>query len=248
MKKLLIAVNSDVVSQDLKSRLDCQLDILCCHNGIDAVSILNDFRPDLLVIDLMLSQLDGITVLKAASGAGIFPKVIALSDYVSDFVFNAMSRLNVSALFRYSSDMCAVASHIMDLSDEQPMQYTIQHRIRDTIALLGFNMNSSSTSITVTAIEFYMKNPKQKLSATLYPDIAQLYSTNPKQVERAIRLSIEGAWLRRREELWRLYFAIGKNGKVSKPTNSDFLARVSRCVEYIGNLYEQAQNRIEKIG
>jgi len=50
-------------------------------------------------------------------------------------------------------------------------------------------------------------------------------------VERSLRFAIESAWKRRNEQVWRLYFPAGKNGKVVKPTNAVFLSRIVECLQ-----------------
>lgn len=248
MKKLLIAVNSELVSEDLKMRLFSRFEIQCCHNGTQALSTLNDFRPDVVLIDLMLSDLDGITVLKAANAAGIYPRVIALSDYISSYIVQALEQLDVCSLFRYASDMRAVTARIIELGEDSKALSSDRANARNLLAVLGFNMNSSGTSITEIALDLYRKNPSQTLSHELYSAVAALCNGSPAQVERAIRTSIESAWKNRNEEVWRLYFALGKAGNVSKPTNADFLARISGCMENISSSSKQKEKRQKHVG
>ncbi len=233
MKKLLLAVHSQVVSEELRQCLRGRFEIRRCGDGLAAVSCLRDFCPDVMVIDLMLSNLDGITVIKASHSAGIFPKVIALSDYISPYIADALEQLEVSDLLRYPLDMGAAAARILELSANRTV--SVQSDIRDIVAVLGFPMGSSGAAITQTALELYMQNPSQPLYKQLYPAVAGLCGGTPDQVERAIRACVESAWKKRNEEIWRLYFAVGKNGRVAKPTNADFLARISGCIHNLSS-------------
>lgn len=248
MKKLLIAVNSAIVSEDLQERLCSHFDILCCHNGTQALAVLNDVRPDFLVIDLMFDDLDGITVLNAALAAGITPRVIALTDYVSTFMAAALEQLDVCSVFRYGSDMRVVAARVIEISEDSSQCRSVQSQIRNLIALLGFNMNALGTRMTEIAVQLYAQNPSQSITRDLYSAVARACNGTVSQVERGIRFSIEKAWLSRNEEIWRLYFSVGKNGKVSRPTNADFLARIACCIENISNVFEQEDRHREKIG
>ncbi len=248
MKNLLIAVNSDVVAESLRECLDGYYKVICCHTGAEALSCLQDCKPDLLVIDLMLPEIDGITVLRASRAAGIFPQVVALSDYVSTYISYALEELDVCSLFRYGSDMGAVAERLIALSEAEGEYQSVQSNIRSILAILGFNMSASGTYITEIALQQYMTNPNQTLSGRLYPDIAQLCKGTAMQVERAIRRSVESAWENRNESIWRLYFSVDKSGKVKKPTNADFLARVSFCIENTRCAAQQETKHIEKIG
>ncbi len=248
MKKVLIAVNSEIVSEDLRERLHGHFDILCCHDGTEALAVLNDVRPDLLVIDLMLADLDGITVLNTALAAGITPRVVALTDYVSTFMADALEQLDVCSVFRYGSDMRVVAARVIEVSEDSSQCRSVQSQIRYLIAVLGFNMNTFGTHMTEVAVLLYKQNPTQSITRDLYPAVARACNGTATQVERGIRFSIEKAWLSRNEEIWRLYFSVGKNGKVSRPTNANFLARIAGCIENISNVFEQEDRHREKIG
>lgn len=248
MKKLLIAVNSEIVSDDLRERLASRFEIVCCHDGTEALAVLNDFRPDLLVIDLMLSGLDGITVLNASLAAGITPRVVALTDYVSSYMAASLEQMDVCSTFRYASDMRVVAARVIEISENLYQCRSVQAQIRNLIAVLGFNMNAFGTRMTEIAIHLYIQNPKQAVTQELYPAVARVCNGTATQVERGIRSSIESAWKTRNEEIWRLYFSVGKDGKVSRPTNANFLARIASCIQNISNVFEQEDRHREKIG
>ena len=61
----------------------------------------------------------------------------------------------------------------------------------------------------------------------MYPVIARHCKTSPQKVERAIRNAIEVSWQRGSEESFdRLFGYSQKNGK-SRPTNSEYIARIA---------------------
>ena len=61
----------------------------------------------------------------------------------------------------------------------------------------------------------------------MYPVIARHFKTSPQKVERAIRNAIEVSWQRGNEESFdRLFGYSQKNGK-SRPTNSEYIARIA---------------------
>ncbi len=248
MKKLLIAVNSQVVSEDFQNRLDKYCRVLCCHSGTEAISLLSEFRPDVLVIDLMLPDLDGITVIKAVRAAGIFPRTVALSDYISSYIVSALEQLEVCRLFRYGIDMRAIAATVLQLIEDREELGSVRSDIRNFIAMLGFRMNNGTSNIIETALELYMRDPSQTFSSALYPATASLCGGSPGSVERAVRYGIECAWKNRNEAIWQLYFAVGKNGRVSKPTNADFLARASCGIRNMRRGIREEEPAKEKTG
>ena len=71
MHKLLIADCSEDYRLALSAVLSGQYQVLCCRSGTEALTLLHQERPDILVIDLMLPELDGVTVLERAQADNI---------------------------------------------------------------------------------------------------------------------------------------------------------------------------------
>lgn len=224
MKKLLIAADSRVFAESLQESLSKQFDILICHDGQEALQLLRDFRPDLLVVDLMLSQIDGIGVIKMAQSSGVQPKVVAYSAYITDYVTAALEQLNVACLFRLPCDHRHVAARVLDVAGWQEQESRVDRELRNILAVLGFRPNHAGCLITESCVRQYMNDPGQTLSTQLYPAVAKSLDSTHSQVERAMGRAVEVAWKERDEQVWRMYFPTGKNGKVKKPSNAQFLA------------------------
>lgn len=229
MKKILIAMDSQLQSQQLNLQLSGQYCVAVCNCGEDALNIIKKFQPDLMVVDLFLSDIDGVSLLELFFASGIRPRVIAISPYISDYVTAALERLQVNCLLRSSCNIKYLAARIVDLLnwEETP---TTQAKIDYILAVLGFKMNTSGYRITRLALQLYVQNPNQAITSSLYPSVAHGCGGTVTQVEKAIRDSITGAWKDRNDQIWSTYFTIGKNGKVSKPSNGDFLARIGYCI------------------
>ena len=90
----------------------------------------------------------------------------------------------------------------------------------DYPAVIGFD-------IMLLALELYSKDPHQRITSQLYPAVSAACNGTVTQVEKAIRDSIESAWKERNEPIWRMYFTPARSGSIPKPTNGEFLARVS---------------------
>jgi DNA-binding response OmpR family regulator len=63
-KKILIAESSVEFSEPLCDILEMHYDVCVCHSGLSVKGLLEDFLPDVLVMDLALPGLDGISLLK----------------------------------------------------------------------------------------------------------------------------------------------------------------------------------------
>jgi DNA-binding response OmpR family regulator len=53
--------------------------VLCCHNGISALDAVSRFRPDVIVLDIMLPGMDGVAVLQHLRAEGSRVLVIMLT-------------------------------------------------------------------------------------------------------------------------------------------------------------------------
>jgi DNA-binding response OmpR family regulator len=63
-KKILIAETSLEFSEQLCDILENRYDLRVCYSGLMAKELLEEFCPDVLVMDLALPGLDGISLLK----------------------------------------------------------------------------------------------------------------------------------------------------------------------------------------
>lgn len=63
MRKILIATADEATSTDLSNALS-QYEVHICSTGTDALKLLETLHPDILILDLMLPYMDGLTVLR----------------------------------------------------------------------------------------------------------------------------------------------------------------------------------------
>ena len=230
MKKILLALNSEIMAEALQDRLRGAFDVVYCLNSEDALDLLGAYRPDVLVLDLMLGGMDSIGILQAARDTATCSKTVALSNYIGPYTAEMMEVLQVCHLEKTSCDIGQIAGRITDIALWEPDTERIRQSIRNTLLNLSFKMNTENYRIIECAITEFFKDPSQPLTAQLYPTVARLCNGTATQVEKAIRTGVESAFKNGNESMWRLYFAAGKNGKVSKPTNGDFLARMAMCL------------------
>ena len=113
---MLIADPSEQFSTALADVLRGAYIIRLSRDGRETMELMSSFRPDILVIDLMLPGLDGISVLRQAAAAGQSPMVLAMSRYISDYVAEAAAVLGVGYLMLKPCDVQATAARIEDLS------------------------------------------------------------------------------------------------------------------------------------
>ena len=65
------------------------------NDGELAIRMIEEKKPDVLVLDLMLAKQDGISVLKSMAGMERKPITLATSGFVSAYVSTAVANLGV---------------------------------------------------------------------------------------------------------------------------------------------------------
>lgn len=83
----LIVEDHDVTRQGLQHLLENQLDarvVATTGDGLEAISLLKEHNPDLLVLDLGLPSLNGLDILRKVEQLDIPTKVIVLSMHGED--------------------------------------------------------------------------------------------------------------------------------------------------------------------
>ena len=94
------------------------------NDGEQAISMVSDRKPDVLVLDLMLAKQDGLSVLKAISAQGHRPVTLATSRFITDYVASAAANLGVRYLMLKPCDMTALVERLEEVrgGSKQPAQ------------------------------------------------------------------------------------------------------------------------------
>ena len=118
------------------------------------------------------------------------------------------------------------------IDDEQLLQLRIRNRIGKALRELGVPEHLNGYGHLVDAVELAVRDPSliRKMTTVLYPTVAEKGSATSQSTERAIRHAIERAWLRCDPDAQLSYFGNTIDPEKGKPTNSEFIARVSNAV------------------
>ncbi len=229
MKKLLIAVSNSALGDSLCRFAKDDFSLQTCYNGIDAVSALESFRPDALILSLNLSHLDGLEVLRQG-GDSLPPVVLALTPHDSPYVEHAAAKLGVGYIIRIPAKSSVVIMRLKDMLAfwEKPQTQAIIHD-----HLLNLDISSQRTGFQQleVGIALFAEDKEQSLTCELYPSIAKACNkTSGKQIERAISEVINDAWKRRDCSIWERYFP-GCGAEDAKcPSNKKFIAKIANML------------------
>ena len=207
-------------------------------DGEQAVRLITERRPEVLVLDLMLSKKDGICVLKALSGMERKPLTLATSGFVTEYVSAAAANLGVKYLMLKPCDMSALVERLEELRGGAPLRYPAPRRLDKTSIesmvtgiiheigvpahIKGYQYLREAIIIAVNDMDVI-----NAITKVLYPQVAKTFGTTPSRVERAIRHAIEVAWDRGDLDTLQRFFGYTVSNTKGKPTNSEFIALIA---------------------
>ena len=208
------------------------------NDGEQAVRMIQEKQPQILVLDMMLAKRDGISVLKTVSSMERRPAVLATSGFVTEYVASAAANLGVQYLMLKPCDMTALAERLEELrggqNSEQPqnrgsgkpnieaMVTSIIHEIGVPAHIKGYQYLREAIIIAVNDMDVI-----NAITKVLYPQVAKAFQTTPSRVERAIRHAIEVAWDRGDLDTLQRFFGYTVSNTKGKPTNSEFIALIA---------------------
>lgn len=229
MLKLLIADNNEDFRLALAAALQSHYQVLYCRTGMEALEILFRETPDVFVLDLMLPELDGVTLLERAVAKGIRPMVLAVTSLSTDYVLDCAERLGIGYLIRKPCDVQAAAARVRDLSrrlkPSAPKQDP-QSLVSELLLSLNIATRHKGFAYLREAVVLMTQDPRQSITKELYPAVAKRCGCEKEHVERSIRSALEAAWKRRDPQVWQLYFP----DALHRPTNAEFISRLAEAL------------------
>lgn len=256
-KKLkILIVDGDVSEAEvLESDLKKDFDVMAtAFDGVKAIKQIKVQMPDVVLVDIMLPQIDGIGVIEKCREQMAYdelPLFIVLTSIGTEKLLECINHMDV--------DYCMMRPFKKEV---------LIHRIKQVAKMKGFDQKvrkreqnlGRKKQKKVLDYEFHMKQDVTKIirdlgipahikgyqyiregiimaiedmnmmnyiTKLLYPTIAKKYKTTSSSVERAIRHAIEVAWTRGKVELLEEMFGYTISAGKRKPTNSEFIALIA---------------------
>ena len=206
-------------------------------DGEQAMQLLEERKPDILVLDLMLAKKDGLSILKSMAGWERRPAVVATSGFMTDYVASAAAGLGVAYLILKPCDMEALVDRLEELRGDTGRSIPIRrapgqsiealvtgiiHEIGVPAHIKGYQYLREAIIIAVGDMDVI-----NAITKVLYPQVAKTFQTTPSRVERAIRHAIEVAWDRGDLDTLQRFFGYTVSNTKGKPTNSEFIALIA---------------------
>ncbi len=207
------------------------------NDGEQAVRMVSERKPDILVLDLMLAKQDGLSVLKSINTMEHRPVVFATSGFITDYVASAAAGMGVRYLMLKPCDLSALVERMEEVRSAsskpvttirsngngiEAMVTNIIHEIGVPAHIKGYQYLREAIIIAVNDMDVI-----NAITKVLYPQVAKTFQTTPSRVERAIRHAIEVAWDRGDLDTLQRFFGYTVSNTKGKPTNSEFIALIA---------------------
>ena len=247
--RILIADDNDELRQTMAQYLRQQQDIAVAGeaaNGTDALKLIRDKQPDVMLLDMIMPALDGFGVLTQLQRLPQEkrPRVIAVTALGRDDFIRRAVDLGVQYYMIKPVDLPVLLERIRDVMQdglpEEPARpfgsqtMTLDDRLSNLFLGMGIPAHIKGYQYLREAIKLVIENPHMinGITKELYPAIAHRFNTSSSKVERAIRHAIEVAWSRGRVDTLNKAFGCYVAQPDDKPTNGEFIALVADKLSY----------------
>ncbi len=213
-------------------------------NGEDALQMLADTAPDVLLLDMIMPKVDGYSVLEQMRQMNLAkePEVIALTALGRDDFITRAVELGVRYYMVKPFDFPVLYQRVMEVAGKRstrpetstvlPMvapARSLDERIAGLFLTIGIPAHIKGYQFLREAVKMVIDQPDMinRITKELYPGIGRRFNTTASKVERAIRHAIEVAWSRGRIEVLNQVFGANVCSLDDKPTNGEFVALVA---------------------
>lgn len=221
-----------------------------CTDGLQAIDLIKNKEPDVVLLDIIMPKLDGLEVMRKINADRKLhnqPAFIVISaigqERITEDAFNAGASYYIMKPF----DNDVIIRRIKQASKKEVYR-PVSRRIGEVAETSDpYNVRSLETKVTDMLHEvgvpahikgyLYLKdaimmsvNDRSVINAitkVLYPSIAKINKSTSSRVERAIRHAISVAWNRGKVDIINELFGYTVDTDKGKPTNSEFIALIS---------------------
>ena len=198
-------------------------------------------KPDVLLLDAVLPQMDGVEVLEKLNIMGLSDgiRIIVMSPFNDDELVEQLQQLGALYVVHLPAIPETVFNRIVDfaIADDSSRRIGEENKeekrreLRDKVVSnyfhgIGAPANLRGYQYARAAIIYCVDNygSQHYVTKEVYPYVAAQYNATPKQVERNIRTFIEATWSRGDIEKLNKLFGYTVSQHKGRPTNKEFIA------------------------
>lgn len=207
-------------------------------NGMEAIRLVNDLAPSLLLADAVLPGADGVQLANHVLSAPLsrYPGIILMVH--PGYALPGLKTLmpcGVTALFK-PVDPTALAKAISELDPERrSLPQAKAAKLSAILEALGVPDHRGRSYLAHAAGLAWMDSSyARSLKGRLYPAVALRFDATPAQVERAMRYAIDYAWKTGEIERQHEIFGDTIDARRGKPTCGEMIAQLADILRWEG--------------
>ena len=255
MARLNVAIADDnerileVLEEIVSSDKDLAL-VGTANNGEEIYQIIKNKEPDVVLLDLIMPKMDGLSVMEAVhnnKNLKKYPHFIIITAIGQEKITEDAFRKGASYYIMKPFHNGTVLEHIKHLNHEvhndykmrsnisnkkQVTEEDLENRVTNMIHEIGIPAHIKGYHYLRDAIMMAVDDMDvlNAITKILYPTVAKKHQTTSSRVERAIRHAIEVAWSRGKLDILDNLFGYTVSNGKGKPTNSEFIALVADTI------------------
>lgn len=206
-------------------------------NGIEALELCEELRPDVVLMDIIMPRMDGFAVLEQLRNRENHAVVIMLTALAQEHFVQRALELGADYYIVKPVDLDVLYMRVKEIAQgyqagerqSHSVQKSLDERIINIFLTIGIPAHIKGYQYLREAIKMVVQQNDliNRITKELYPGIAKRFGTSSSKVERAIRHAIEVAWNRGTIENINSIFGYTIYLKNDKPTNGEFIALVA---------------------
>ncbi len=221
------------------------------NNGEDVYQIIKEKQPDVVLLDLIMPKMDGLSVMEMTGRnkelkkhPGFIVITAVGQERITEDAFKKGASYYILKPFQNEMIISRIKQTGQSLRHnpavgcgmDAPVSFgpeqNLESRVTDMIHEIGIPAHIKGYHYLRDAIMMAVEDMDvlNAITKILYPTVAKKHQTTASRVERAIRHAIEVAWSRGKlDTLDSLFGYTVSNGK-GKPTNSEFIALIADTI------------------
>ena len=237
IKRIMLADASEEFRRNFSAALGEEKDFQLVGqtgDGEELLRLVKAQSPDAVVMDLVLTGLDGMSVLDRLSELERPPRVVIQSSYIRGSMADVAASKGACYFVTKPCRTEVLCQRIRQLlqagaGEQGPRTPNLETRVTAVIHDVGVPAHIKGYQYLREAILIAVKDMEviNAVTKVLYPTVAKRFGTTASRVERAIRHAIEVAWDRGDLETLQHYFGYTVSNAKGKPTNSEFIAMIA---------------------
>lgn len=205
------------------------------HDGVEGIDLINELKPDIVILDMIMPGLDGLALLEHFKGQNF--QFLVLSAIGHDLVTRRAVSLGAIYYMVKPFDFKELLNRLNGLflgeetiiKEKQKMinyDYFIMNELNYLsvpMHIKGFHYIKESLKIILATDETNLK-----ITKVIYPQVASVFNTTASSVERAIRNAVEVTYNRNMDLISDYFKHELFNHKI---TNKEFLIRIASRIK-----------------